>query len=117
MALALLPLSLCSCLNSRGSSSITSQGNRLEMTVKAPISRVGIAARDAMVQQKMTIVAYSVTEKAGSIVAYTPTGMRIELTIRPIDAGSSTLTALTNGSEEADDAATSLLAKTASKAS
>ena len=115
MALVLLPLGLCSCLNSGGSSSITSQGNRLEMTVKAPIAHVGIAARDAMVQQKMAIVAYSVTETEGHIVAYTPAAARIELTIRPVDA-SSKITALTNGSEEADAAATTLLGKIASKA-
>jgi hypothetical protein len=117
IALALLPLSLCSCLNSPASSSITSQGNRLEMTIKAPIAHVGAAARDAMVQQKMAIVAYSVTATDGRIVGYTPKGARIELTIHPADAGSSKIAALTNGSEEADDAATTLLARIASKAS
>lgn len=117
VVLVLLPLGLCSCLHSGGPSNITAQGDRLEATIKAPIARAGVASRDAMVQQKMTIVAYGVTETSGRIVAYTSKGARIELMIHPVDANSSKITALTSGSPEIVDIANNLLAKIISKAS
>lgn len=117
MALSLLPLGLCSCLHSGGSSNITSQGDRLEATIKAPIARVGTASRDVIAQQKMAIIAYGVTETSGHIVAYTSKGARIELLIYPVDAKTSKITALTNGSPEVVDMASDLLVKIISKAS
>ena len=116
LALFVLPLGLCSCVHSGGSSNITSQGDRLETTIKAPISRVSAASRDVMMQQKMTILAYGVTDTNGHVVGYTSKGARIELLIHPVDANSSKITALTNGAPEVVDIASDLLARIISKA-
>ena len=116
LILLLVPLGLCACSNTATSSDMTFQGNRIEMTVRSPASRVCLAARETLLEQKAAIVAYTVTEADGRIVAYPRSGRRLELVVRRVDDVSSRFTAATDGSSQANDEAGSLMRTIASRA-